>query len=1562
MKNRSVIKGLALLLAIMLTGVFPVLAETYLEYSGGLSAADARAVLAADANTVNVTVQMLGIDGTVLESETYPVDYGDSLEASAYSGFDSQYKWYDEDGNQIDDLASRTFTEDTTVTTKPTAYTANDVHLNFLVYLDDQWKVIDTDESVDKYIYGPYNDRYLVTAKQLEAAFADYGFSEDSYIGTGDYRIGYDSAWFTTIWADTTPFRYYDSWAVPMGHTHMKDNNVYYLPNNKSKIEGTDRTVSTIQDANAFYTLTLKETSTGPEAKFYLLKDENISEFLASKADVTPTGWSAPLGAYNWFDADGDALEASAAITAATTLTGQPKHVTLTLTDTDGNTLATIEPDYGASLSDWLADNDDLVLSNGKTVHEYTWKLPNDTAITDQVLTVDRTIIGTEKPVYTVTFVADKETGGAFRDASASYTTIQVLAGDCIPSDFFSKMRANLQMQDEYAFVEWRYAGNDGFLVMNASTPITGDTEVWAEYTQQVHVYFWTDRTQAARFPNTGSEQYPVGSLYEGDAPTDADIAVFAPAEGMRFRYWMDLNTGMVFTLETDRVEDNLDLYPVYERAIFSFVSAEGEELDTMYDGDPLNYEATAPEGQYFAGLEVTREVDGVTSTIVIPNGTKISREYLTTNGIPLGTPTDGRYTITATPVYKPQRTVVYHTGDGAQFILSAALNQSTHTVTVNDRVMLLGALDIVNTVSPIGLALDGWTTEVNGTTAQFAPSQTFTTDAELDTLVEAGETVHLYPIWAQQNNTIAITFESNYPDGAVDKDGNALKNTTYTVYIKDGTKPTMPSLSLAGMTVPSDTYTDADGKTQQRYVLAGWSLDDDGNLANNGSSVDTTYTELNGTYTVGSQYLHSVTEEKIFYAIWVDKNPGITTDATFHIRLDGTIPVEPSQHGQSSYLPGACSGSSAWTGTIKKPLNVVNNVAEVEANIQAEPDIDTIYTALKNSTAYADRFANLTAADYGTLWSIDWYACKYSCGSHYHVDGRVRFANEVELNYHPNGGANVPAGTTHTKDTWATISYSPTPTRENFTFIGWDTDPNAKVPDYPVSGAGTNQIFMSTDKDLYAIWQPNKITIPMDEDFQGKKYEQTNTESQTAPKEGRTYQFTIEAISLPTGAAPYPTQTATSGKNGSFTFPRIDVAVPGMYVFEVREVLGDLAVQYDTSVYRLTINIVESEYGLGIAGYSFTKDNVIIPVTNNDVNKVVFEFTNRTDIRSVTATKKWDDGDDQDGLRPDSVSVTLRCRTSGLIDETVTLSAANNWTHTWEKLPIKDENGTLYEYFIIENAVPGYETTYSGNMNSGLVVTNTHVPKTVTFDVRKQWNDDLDDEGYRPDSLTYTLTGTLPNQDVVQNISSGEVRYPWTYTFADMPVYHLGQPITYKLTENEVPGYATNITHFSTGDGLTIFTVTNTLQVASATVTKQITGNAASRDAEFAFTAKVFDASGALVTDLPAGTGYTVDADGTLHFTLGHDGQVKLDMLPLGGSILLSEESSGYEVSWSDGGTAEEGGMRYSIAKSLAVTVTNSRNVEVPTGVALDYVPSLLLMGLALLGLAGLQIRRRRV
>lgn len=106
-----------------------------------------------------------------------------------------------------------------------------------------------------------------------------------------------------------------------------------------------------------------------------------------------------------------------------------------------------------------------------------------------------------------------------------------------------------------------------------------------------------------------------------------------------------------------------------------------------------------------------------------------------------------------------------------------------------------------------------------------------------------------------------------------------------------------------------------------------------------------------------------------------------------------------------------------------------------------------------------------------------------------------------------------------------------------------------------------------------------------------------------------------------------------------------------------------------------------------------------------NDLFYLTLQFVRAT--TSVSVTKEWDDANNQDGLRPASVSVQLYAdgKPSG---EPVELNKENGWKHTFDGLT-KYSKGKEIVYTVTESAVNGYTSTVSGSAAQGFVITNSH-------------------------------------------------------------------------------------------------------------------------------------------------------------------------------------------------------------------------------------------------------------
>lgn len=184
---------------------------------------------------------------------------------------------------------------------------------------------------------------------------------------------------------------------------------------------------------------------------------------------------------------------------------------------------------------------------------------------------------------------------------------------------------------------------------------------------------------------------------------------------------------------------------------------------------------------------------------------------------------------------------------------------------------------------------------------------------------------------------------------------------------------------------------------------------------------------------------------------------------------------------------------------------------------------------------------------------------------------------------------------------------------------------------------------------------------------------------------------------------------------------------------------------------------------------------------------------THTPNVTSVTVTKDWVDSGDQDGIRPGSVMVTLYGRDKSAALGTAVLSDENGWSHTWNGLP-ENYAGNPIVYTVVEETVSGYTAQITrGTADNGgilLAITNTHIPETTAFPFEKVWDDNHDQDGKRPDTVTVNL---LANGNQVDTIDL-KADNLWKHIFAGLPKYEAGVKITYTLEEVPVADYDTQI------------------------------------------------------------------------------------------------------------------------------------------------------------------------
>ena len=155
----------------------------------------------------------------------------------------------------------------------------------------------------------------------------------------------------------------------------------------------------------------------------------------------------------------------------------------------------------------------------------------------------------------------------------------------------------------------------------------------------------------------------------------------------------------------------------------------------------------------------------------------------------------------------------------------------------------------------------------------------------------------------------------------------------------------------------------------------------------------------------------------------------------------------------------------------------------------------------------------------------------------------------------------------------------------------------------------------------------------------------------------------------------------------------------------------------------------------------------------SSDITTITTNITNTHTPKTVQKTirKTWDDENDQDKIRPDSVRFNLLANGKDVVD-TVTLNSENGWKARSKVLP-KCENGNEIEYTweeVKEGVVTGdeqigYKVFYDENSDDPdtTVATNSHTPGRGSITITKE----LDPSNLNMDVgdavFTFSLTGT---------------------------------------------------------------------------------------------------------------------------------------------------------------------------------------------------------------------------
>lgn len=306
-----------------------------------------------------------------------------------------------------------------------------------------------------------------------------------------------------------------------------------------------------------------------------------------------------------------------------------------------------------------------------------------------------------------------------------------------------------------------------------------------------------------------------------------------------------------------------------------------------------------------------------------------------------------------------------------------------------------------------------------------------------------------------------------------------------------------------------------------------------------------------------------------------------------------------------------------------------------------------------------------------------------------------------------------------------------------------------------------------------------------------------------------------------------------------------VNLLANGEPVFEEAAVLSaenDWTVTYD-DLYefenRKPIDYtIEEEQIEGYARPDYSKS------TDEDGNILLDVCNSLPADKPFSITKRWADNNNEDGNRPtpeeliENGAFVLRRTTDpkgekyeypDSFDPEIVDNGNNTYTVTWKDLPKYDkskEKGNVWLYSVGEYDFNTYQT--DANIGTGYYLTsstigrpdptdwesnsfpmennkhtwvynggsftNTYQRRLMELDIKKIWDDNDNEHGKRPDSITVVLFEEIDgSEETVRTVTiTPDEKGEWIVTLKDLQRYRNGEEIQYDIEELEVEGYIT--------------------------------------------------------------------------------------------------------------------------------------------------------------------------
>lgn len=272
----------------------------------------------------------------------------------------------------------------------------------------------------------------------------------------------------------------------------------------------------------------------------------------------------------------------------------------------------------------------------------------------------------------------------------------------------------------------------------------------------------------------------------------------------------------------------------------------------------------------------------------------------------------------------------------------------------------------------------------------------------------------------------------------------------------------------------------------------------------------------------------------------------------------------------------------------------------------------------------------------------------------------------------------------------------------------------------------------------------------------------------------------------------------------------------------------------------EIQYKVVEKDIPLYAAEYD---SGAGIALTAGGADEI--KITNTLTTGNLEVTKKWVGDEDHTGHRPTG-GITVKLYAKGIggggadkLVDTVDITSANGWKHTFKNLPLATDDGTAITYYVEEDTVLHYQVSYSPaevTLTKGDAVaaeiTNSYHPQNLDVAVKKLWEDNGDKFGVRPSGVNVQLWVTIDKGEAgkLEGYFNGNGSTPaadptaaskielntgnsWEDSWKALDVAYTDggttYPIAYSVKEEPVLGYIAEYSSAPIEEGIEI-TVTN--------------------------------------------------------------------------------------------------------------------------------------------------------